>query len=205
MRTEGPSFHLDTEKEYFHRLDCELIEEMRERAARDEEHRRMAELYRIEDPQLLEALEKLGYTHTTIVLLELVPLIELAWSDGSVSPTERDWILRFARARSIAEDMPAWRQLTSWLDHCPSPAFFEGTWRAIKAHAVFLSEKDRTAAREAMIRACTEFANATCQWFGWHGRVCAAKRRVLEEIRKRLERPIGPEPAMAGAASTYAA
>ena len=206
MRTAGPTFHLDTEKEYFHRLDCQLIQKMRERAAREEEHRRMAELYRIEDLQLLEALEKLGYTHRTIVLLELVPLIELAWSDGSVSSAERDWILRFARARSITEDMPSWRQLTSWLDHCPSPAFFEGTWRAIKAHAAFLSAEERTAAREVIIRACTDFAAATCQRFGWHGRICAAKRRVLEEIRKRLERPIGPdEPATAGAASTHAA
>jgi hypothetical protein len=205
MRTAGPSFHLDSEKEYFYRLDCQLIEKMRERAAREEEHRRMAELYRIEDPRLLEALEKLGYTHRTIVLLELVPLIELAWRDGSVSPAERNWILQFARAHDIAEDIPAWRQLASWLDHCPSPAFFEGTWRAMEAHAAFLSAEERAAAREAIIRACTDFATATCHQFGWHGRICAAKRKVLEEIHKRLERPMGSEPATAGAALTHAA
>jgi hypothetical protein len=205
MRTAGPSFHLDTEKEYSHRLDCQLIEEMRKRAAREEEHRRTAELYRIEDPRLIEALEKLGYTHRTIVLLELVPLIELAWSDGSVSPSERNWILQFASTHGIGEDTPAWRRLALWLDHCPSPEFFEGTWHAMEAHAAFLPAEERAAAREAIIRACTDFATATCQRFGWHGRICAAKRRVLEEIRKRLERPIGPEPATAGTASTHAA
>jgi len=192
MRPGVPVAHLESEQEYFHRLDRQLIDEMRERAALEEEHRRMAETSRIEDPRLLEALEKLGYTHTTIVLLELVPLIELAWSDGSVSPIERDWVLRFARAKGIVEDTPAWRQLAAWLDHCPSVAFFEGTWRAIETHAALLPAEHRAAAREAMIQACTEFAAATCQRFGWHSRICAVKRTLLEEIAKRLEEPGSP-------------
>jgi len=158
----------------------------------------MAETSQIEDPRIIEALENLGYTHTTIILLELVPLVELAWSDGSISPAERDWILRFASAHSIAEDTPAWRTLTSWLDHCPSPAFFEGTWHAIEAHAAFLPAEERAAAREAMIQACTEFATATCQRFGWGSRICAAKRKLLEETHKRLERS-GLEAAKAAA------
>jgi len=205
MRSGVPVAHLESEQEYFHRLDSQLIQEMRERAAREETHRRMAELSRIEDPRIIEALENLGYTHTTIILLELVPLIELAWSDGSISPAELNWILHFASAHGIMEGTPAWRQLESWLDHCPSAAFFEGTWHAIEAHATFLSAEERTAAREALIQACTEFATATCQRFGWHSRICAAKRKVLEETHKRLEKQSGLEPETAGTASKHAA
>jgi len=205
MRTGVPVAHLESEQEYFHRRDSQLIEDMRERDAREEGHRRMAEASRIEDPRIIEALENLGYTHTTIILLELVPLIELAWSDGSVSPAERNWISHFASAHGIMEGTPAWQQLEHWLDHCPSPAFFEGTWHAIEAHAAFLSEAARTAAREGLIQACTDFATATCQRFGWHSRICAAKRKVLEEAHKRLEKQGGLEPATAGTASKHAA
>jgi len=203
MRSGVPVAHLASEEEYFHRMDSELIQEMRERAAREEEHQRMAETSRIEDPRIIEALEKLGYTHTTIVLLELVPLVELAWSDGSVSPAERNWILSFAREHAIAEDTPAWRQLTSWLDHCPSAAFFEGTWRAIEAHAAFLPAPERAAARKAMIQVCTDFAIATCQRFGWGSRICAAKQHLLKGIASRLEEISQSEPASVGAGSRH--
>lgn len=63
MRLGVPVGQIPSEEEYFHRLDCQLIDEMRERAAAEEERRRMAETSRIEDPRVLEALERLGYTH----------------------------------------------------------------------------------------------------------------------------------------------
>jgi len=39
MRNSMPVAHLESEEEYFHRLDQELIEELRKRAAAEEEHR----------------------------------------------------------------------------------------------------------------------------------------------------------------------
>jgi hypothetical protein len=205
MRLVVPVGHIPSEEEYFHRLDCQLIDEMRKRAAAEEQRRRMAEASRIEDPRVLKALEKLGYTHTTIILLHVVPLIELAWSDGSVSPAEREGILAVAAARGLSEDTPAWRQLAFWLENCPSPAFFEGTWRGVIAQLDSLPAEERTASKNALIQSCADFASASCRRFGWSSRICKAKQTLLSEIGDRLEKKIEKEPAIEGAGSAHAA
>jgi hypothetical protein len=205
MRLGVPVGQIPSEEEYFHRLDCQLIDEMRERAAAEEERRRMAETSRIEDPRVLEALERLGYTHTTVILLHLVPLVELAWSDGSVSPAERKDILAVAAAGGLREETAAWRQLAAWLENCPSPAFFEGTWRGITEQLDSLPAEERTASKNALIQSCTDFASASCHRFGWSSHICTAKRTLLSEIRSRLERKREKEPAIEGAGSAQAA
>lgn len=179
--------HLDSEEEYFHRLDAELIDESRKRAAAEEEHRRMAEASQIEDPKMLELLEKLGYTHTTVILLHLVPLVEVAWIDGSVSSAERDRILALASQRGLNANAPAYQQLMAWLDQRPSQEFFEGTWRAIQMEFESLPADERKAGKDALMQSCTEFASATCERFGWTSRICGAKRKLLREIARRLD------------------
>jgi len=192
MRHGVPVAHLETEGEYFHRLDSQLIHDMRERAAAEEERRRMAEISRIEDPRILEELEKLGYTHTTVILLHLVPLVELAWCDGSVSSAERSCILAIATARGVSEDTPAWQQLTHWLEHRPSQEFFKGTWRQIEAQFDSLPANEQKVSEDALIESCTDFAVRTCQRFGWTSRICSAKRKLLDEMATRfLSRTIG--------------
>jgi len=186
MRRGVSIAHLDTEDEYFHRQDAELMEELRKRDAAEEEHRQMAEASQIEDRKILEALERLGFTHTTVILLPLVPLVELAWIDGSVSSVERDRILALAAERAVNEYTPAYPQLIAWLDQCPSPGFFEGTGRAMEAVFESLPANERKARADALVQACTEFASASCARFGWTSRICAAKRELLREISRRL-------------------
>ena len=189
MRHGVPVAHLESEEEYFYRQDAELIGKMRKRAAAEEEHRLIANTAHTEDPKILEELEKLGYTHTTVMLLSLVPLVELAWVDGSVSPEERGRLLALAGERGIEENTPAHQQLVEWLDHCPSRAFFEGTWHTLEKLLESLPVDDRESGKNALIRSCKEFASATCAHIGWVGRVCAAKRELLRKSAHRLNSP----------------
>ena len=189
MRHGVPVVHLESEEEYFHRQDAELIVEMRKRAAAEEEHRRMAEASHIEDPKILDALEKLGYTHTTLVLLHLVPLVELAWIDGSVSATARSRIFALAGKRGVRDDTPAYRQLVAWLDQRPSQGFFEGSWAAIEAAIESLPANERRARQEGLGQICREFASASCARFGRTSWICAAKRGMLHKIARRLKLP----------------
>lgn len=149
----------------------------------------MAEMSGIEETTILEALEKLGYTHSTVILIPLAPLVDLAWSDGSASFAEREWIFAFARKWGVGEGTPAWRQLEAWLDHCPSHEFFEKTWQALKAKLDALPPEERKATREALLQAGADFAKATGQRLAWASRTSAAKRKLLIEIAARLASP----------------
>jgi len=139
--------HVTKEGEYFHQLDVELIEKMRRRADLEEQRLHMAEASQINDPNILEALEKLGYDPTTVSLLHLVPLVQVAWAGGSVRHAERDRVFAIARLHGVNENNPTYQQLVAWLDQPPPAEFFRGTWRAKCVRSVVKpASKDRTSA-----------------------------------------------------------
>lgn len=182
-----PVCHIETEGEYFHRLDVELIDDMRRRAAFEERRLRMAEACQTSDPRILDALERLGYGQATVALLYLVPLVHVAWIDGSVNQAERNRIIVMASLQGVRENIPAYQQLMAWLDRRPSDEFFQGTLRVIQASLESLPENERKARKESLIRCCREVAYVSCGFFGWKSKICIAKRTLISEIGNLLE------------------
>jgi len=175
--------HVTSEREYFHELDVELIENMRRRADREERERRMAEGCQIKDPDILDFLERLGYSPKTVSLLCLVPLVQVAWADGWVTHAERNHILAIARVHGMEENTPASHQLDAWLEWPPSEEFFLGSWRAIRAVLDLLPPEERKTRQNDLIEQCKDIATAT-----WHlGKIGAAEQKMLEEMQKQLE------------------
>ena len=56
----------------------------------------------VEDVEILDALQELGYSRDTIFLLFLVPVIHVGWIDGQVTEQEREAILEIARQREVS-------------------------------------------------------------------------------------------------------
>lgn len=178
--------HLETEGEYFHRQDAELIEEMRRRAAFEERRQRFTEACQTANPRILDALERLGYNQTTIELLYFVPLIHVAWIDGSISEAERNRIVVMAALHGMKENVPAFQQLTEWLDHRPPDNFFEGTLHVLRALLDELPEAQRASRRDSLLRSMREVAFASCGILGWRNQICITKRSLIRKTAKLL-------------------
>jgi hypothetical protein len=175
--------HVTKEREYFYQQDIDLIDKMRRRADQEERRRRMAETCQIDDPSVLATLERLGFSPTTVSLLCLVPVVQVAWARGSVSHAERNRVLAIAHLHAVEENTPAYQQLEAWLEWPPSTEFFRGTLRAIRAALDLLHEDERKTRRDALIEDCRDVALAA-----WHlGKMGAAERKMLEEIQMQLE------------------
>lgn len=159
---------------------------MRRRAAAEERHRQMTEASGIADPKILGALDRLAYDEATVTLLELVPLVQLAWLGGSISQPEQDRLLAIAGRRGVRPNTRAHQQLMVWMDQCPSEEFFQGTLGVIQAVLESLPSDQRIARRSALIRDCTGVATASCELFGWTSRACAAKQKLLGEIEQHF-------------------
>ncbi len=96
-------------------------------------HKELGDRSGLRDPELLKDLEELGFAPDTLKLLPLVPVLHVAWAEGSVSPEERKLILDLARRRDIAEGSAADRQLKEWLAHKPPQHVFTRGGRIIMA------------------------------------------------------------------------
>ena len=84
----------------------------------------------------LDGLEQLGDVERTLLrkwsitvsqlpTLHIVPLVRVAWADGTVQSGERDLIEKALLARGIAADSEGWSFIQGLLDQRPSHGFFE--------------------------------------------------------------------------------
>jgi len=168
------------EDEYFRKKDRELIDKLR-RAA--EEKQALLDLGRkvgLDDPQLAQELQDLGFTVETVRLLPLVPILQVAWAEGGITKPERELILRLAKSRGVEPGSAADTQLAAWLNERPSDDVFARATRLIRA--MFDAGFDQAELKaDDLVRYCEEIASASGGILGF-GRISAEERALLEKI-----------------------
>jgi hypothetical protein len=173
------------EEEYFHKQELEVIEKMRRKAQTAELRKRLAERAGIADEELLADLEALGYTVDTVKLLYLVPLVQMAWAEGSVSDNERGLLVKAARARGIEAGSAADQLLEQWLTDRPSDEIFEKTLRAIRTILHALPESERVSYERDTLSQATAIAEASGGFLGF-GKVTESEKKILEHLTQVL-------------------
>ena len=178
------------EEEYFRKQEKELVEKMQTDKTRESERLEMASALGTADADIVDALQKLGYTPATVPLLYLVPLIQVAWAEGSVSKHERRLILEAADARGIKFGSTAYECLSEWLNVRPTEEFFEGTLRVISALLEALPPEERENSKRDLVSYCAKVAEVSGGFIGFLGsrrRVCTEERELLARIAAELE------------------
>jgi hypothetical protein len=115
------------EDEYFRKKDRELIEKLRLASQVDQARGELSKQTGLTDPAMLADLQDLGLTADTVSLLPLVPVVELAWAEGGITPAERQIVVSLARGRGITEGSAADARLNAWMASRPSPEQFAST------------------------------------------------------------------------------
>lgn len=172
------------EEDYFRRKDRELVEKMRQAAAAEQARRDLGAKTGLTDPDLLRELQDLGFTPDTVSLLPLVPIVQVAWAEGGITPAERKLVLELARRRGIEAGSAADLRLTDWLERQPSADVFVRATRLISAMLASDAPRDLTA--EDLVKHCESIAAASGGMLGI-GRVSAAERAMLEQIAAQLK------------------
>lgn len=174
------------EEEYFRRRDRELIERMRQEAAAASARRELETATGIHDARTLAELESLGFTPQTLSLLPLMPVLQVAWAEGGVSPAERQMIVDLARARDIAAGSEADAQLQAWLDTRPSAETFQKARRLIGAMLDTPAGADMHVSADDLLKYCEQIAQASGGLFGF-GSVSAQEQNALRQIAAALK------------------
>jgi hypothetical protein len=76
------------------------------------------------DSELERNLAGLGLTRSTYRALMLLPLVYVAWADGSVQNVERELILKFARQR-LHLTPETTKVIEGWLENAPTKQYIE--------------------------------------------------------------------------------
>jgi hypothetical protein len=176
------------EEEYFRKKEQELLEKLKARGKQEAERKGLAEATGVSDEQILAAFAEMGFDRETVVLLHLVPLLEVAWSDGAVSPKEKAGILEIARARRIPDGSAAHQKLVGWLDSRPDAVLFERA-RAVLHHVLAVAtEERRQATSRDLVAACEEIAAASGGFLGLGSKASAEERAVIERVAAEIQK-----------------
>ncbi|MGE0883146.1 MAG: hypothetical protein AB7P14_06350 [Blastocatellales bacterium] len=170
------------EEEYFRRKNQELIDKIHLQKEREAERQRLAEIIGVNNPDLLGALQELGYHENTIQLLHLVPLVQIAWAKDSVAGYERDRILRLAHIRGIEPGSESYDLLTQWLDEKPPERFIEDSLHALGILFESLPPEEREASRKNLIVYCTHVASSVGRRLLGLPELSAPERELLAHI-----------------------
>ncbi len=175
------------EEDYFRKRDRELIERMKQAAAAEQTRRELKEKTGLQDPELLNDLQELGFTPDTIQLLPIIPILQVAWAEGGVSAAERKLIVELARARGIAAGSAADRQLNDWLERRPSNDVFISATRLIRAMLDQPTPAIGDLSADDVIKYSESIASASGGMFGI-GKISAEERATLTQIASALKK-----------------
>lgn len=169
------------EEEFFQRQERKLLERLREKSARDRSIAELRELSGIADEVVLGHLVDAEVSAETLMAFTLVPLVSVAWANGSVEEAERDAVLRaadeagvrtgtaaYAALERMLEERPSRRLLTIWCEYA----------RCLHGH---LSESKRAGLVTDVVGRARGVAEAAGGLLGL-GAVSAAEESVLSQV-----------------------
>ena len=119
--------------------------------------------------------------------LSLVPLLMVAWADGTVQDNERNAILQGAHGKGLEEGTDGYELLQTWLAKRPSDDLF-AAWEAyIKALAGQLNDEQNRLLKTQIVNFAKVVAESAGGFLGV-GRVSSTEEKVLARIADAFAR-----------------
>ncbi len=126
-------------------------------------------------------LELLGFGGEAQQVADLLPLIYVAWADGSVSRKERETIFEILETRGLHPESRSWKTIAALLDQRPSETWIDESLEVLR---VLLAGRDASA--EGVVGLCVAVADASGGIFGLGNRIDASERQALTRIAEAL-------------------
>jgi hypothetical protein len=174
-----------SEETFMRRKEQELIAELRRKVEAERQRRGLEQELNIHDERVLKALEDLGFTREVLVLLHVMPLLQVAWSDGAISKAERAKLLELAATRGIVPGTPAYERLLPLLERRPADEGFAACMRVIRAMFTSLPEAERRNVESNLPALAEAVARASGGVLGIAA-IGAEERAVLQRISREI-------------------
>jgi hypothetical protein len=184
LRDRGRSL----EDEFFRREDKRLLAKLSELKAAEMNREALARATGITRPEVLDKLLGLGVRAETVAALSIVPLVEVAWADGSLDPKERRAVLDRARDSGIAPGSTAQTLLEAWLDRRPDPKLLDAWTHMVRGIRDQLGPDEAARLEAGLLGQARAVASASGGVLGMGAKVSGAEAAMLA----RLESAFSP-------------
>lgn len=172
----------EEEEKYFHQQEVDRRKDKRrdlERAAAEAaERRKVAATLATDDESLVARIRELGFDGDTARVLDILPLVHVAWADGSVSANERRAIAALLAQREIAPGSEAALLIEALMDERPSDTFLSETLDLLRALGGTKGA--------SVVDLCIQVADASGGFFGLGEKISEEERALIQHIADGL-------------------
>lgn len=171
------------EEAFFKDKDQQLMEKMRSELSAMEDKKQLAHVSGIVEERVLDHLVKAGVKAETLAAVSLIPLVEVAWADGSISPEERDAVLNAAAAHGVEQGTAPHEILKAWLKDRPDSHVI-AAWKEYVREMARLMPKEAIAEfKRTMIDRATRVAESAGGFLGL-ATISKHERAAIDELAK---------------------
>jgi hypothetical protein len=182
LRDRGRSL----EDEFFRREDQRLLARLNELKAAEATGEALAKASGITKPAVLKKLMELGIRAETVAALAIVPLVEVAWADGTLDAKERRAVVDRA---GLARDSTAGALLEAWLDRRPDPRLLTAWTDLVRAMCEQLDADGAARLKTDLLERAAAVAAASGGLFAVGSKVSRSEAAMLA----RLEAAFAPK------------
>ncbi len=182
---EGDSIHdrrRALEEAFFSKRDQELLEKMRKKMSAEETEKVLSVAIGIADTTCVHAITRVEAGVQVLTVLALLPLVEVAWSDGDVSAQEKTAILKAATEMGIAPDSTTHQCLTSWLESRPTQEAVAAWDKYVRAICATLEPATIATLKSGTIGRAEKVASAAGGFLGLGSKISTAERECLDRL-----------------------
>src|SRR4029453_11668274 len=170
------------EDSFFRERDQFLLEKLRLELEAVEEHRTLAHVSGIMDDKVLMNFVKAGVRAETLAAVTLIPLVEVAWADGSGSEDERAAVFKAAGENGIRDGSAGYELLNHWLKERPDVRII-ATWKEyVAALAKAMPADAMLVLRERLIGRLRKVAEATWSFMGLGRKISKVDQADIDEL-----------------------
>ena len=134
----------------------------------------------ITNDAILTRLVELNVKPETLAALAAVPLVEVAWADGTIEAAEREAVLKHANSMGAPGSVEC-ELLERWLTPRPEASLLTAWQTCLKGLCESLSAEERVVLKEELLHATKATAEAAGGFLGV-GQISASEKRVLESL-----------------------
>ena len=180
LRERGRSL----EEEFFRREDARLKERLREAAQRESVREALVRASGIKNPAVIDRLIALDVRPETVTALSLVPLVEVAWADGTLDAGERAAVLERVDNVQFPPDSPPRALLEAWLTRKPDSKLLDAWAQLVAGLAEQMSREEMAVVKESLLDRARAVAGASGGFLGLGSKISNAEAEVIGRLER---------------------
>lgn len=182
FEARGSSF----EAGYFHNKDAQLVEKLRGVFQTQHDREELRRLTGITSDEVLDRLVAVQVKGEMLTAFKLLPLVEIAWADGSLDQREAQAVIAAAIQHGISPESEALKRIKEWLERGPSPEARKAWLMYAQELRKALSPAELKTFREDLLHTGKQIAELSGGVLNMFFNLSQPEKEVLKKITEAL-------------------